>query len=288
MAEKIKSKPGSIKKREANVSIGILLKSDSTPPHAEKASNNAQWILKPDADVFPVLIMTKEELNSVETWQTILRLTGIHKVTLARWQALTGIVPIETLMKASGINPHFKNQAEWKEMAKFSDRTEEFALTYDFPVNILRLFERLTEEQCLAWTDIFERRNFKKNIIREILVDFYDIPDDQKETALETAQEFERNWKARSGVFPQEEIRAIIRRVRYPSLMSFLTTLKEAQKQFPTKNGIQLKLPESFESDQIKIELSFKKPEDLDNQIQVLQSNEAKSSIKDITELLSR
>ncbi len=61
----------------------------------------------------------------------------------------------------------------------------------------------------------------------------------------------------------QKQLKLFLHRVRYPLSAAFKDRLKACQQRLLAKTGLKLDYPDDFEGDKIKLELSFRSPEEL-------------------------
>ncbi|MBI3395960.1 MAG: hypothetical protein HY042_09005, partial [Spirochaetia bacterium] len=154
---------------------------------------------------------------------------------LARYNRAHPEIPAETLLGVLGMKTHFKNVADWKEMGALDEDVSAFGRDFDFAIDVLRLFQRLTLEERNAWISIWRARGVRRNLIRDIILDYYDLTPALRAQVLVDCAAFAENWAARSGVFPAEELRDMVRSRRFPMVTKAKQELHtlQAALQFP-------------------------------------------------------
>ena len=217
----------------------------------------------PSATAPPVGVFTPDDLAGEEAWRLLLRLYPGHAADIARYSASRGEIPADVFLNVLGLRNHYKNLADWRELGEVDESCRELARRYDFPINVLRLWNRLNEANRSAWMELWRKRNVRKNLIREIIRDFYDLDEAGRERALERAEEYSAAWKARSGHFPGEKLRDIVREIRYPRFETLAVQLRDLKKELNLPAGIRLDIPAGLESNRLTLELEFTSVQEL-------------------------
>ncbi|MCB1169542.1 MAG: hypothetical protein KDK25_04375 [Leptospiraceae bacterium] len=255
-----------------------------------------RWLAYPDdasmgagafrpAGEIPVLLLEQDELEQKGTWTFLLRFLRKNLPALARLNQELDF-PSDGLLEALGWKAHYRSREEWKQWAELDQLSEELYLSHDFPLNVLRLWNRLESEERLAWAELWNSRNFKKNLIREIILYFHDLAAVGRKECLAEALRFSENWKARSGNFPAETIRDMVYGYRYPEIHSMQEQVFRLQKSLPSDRRFKVLIPEHLEAGSLDIQLKIGSSRDLDDLLSLLQDSSARQRILEILNLV--
>ena len=256
------------------------------------------WLVKPrmgpnpqeeQSAGLPVALLDISEFRQVSTWQFLLRLCPAPMVDLARYQIshaeTAGLTP-ELFLEVLGLKRHYKTRSDWEELGQLEESARELGRTYDFPITILRLWNRLEAAQQEGWREIWTHRNLKKNIIREIIQDYYDLSAEDRKISLEKAREFSSGWKARSGTFPGEDLRQIVRDYRYPMAEARRREVRDFKKKLNYGKGIHLEIPRHLESNRLQVTLEFQSSAELKKHLADLAADSNMEMLDKILNLL--
>lgn len=238
---------------------------DSLPAFLLEKDESTHVLIAPPSNhtMVPVGIFSYEELKISDTWRILLHETPPHKSELAVYSRRFEDIPPEVFLDALDIRPTYKTVADWKELGSFSGKTLKLARSYDFSVAILRLFDRLPEKEANAWTTLWKERNLKKNFIRDIIEDFYDLNEPLRKESLQNAIAFSSSWLEGKTAFPGHVLRDIVRRKRHPVLESHLEKLQNIKNNLKTPRSLRLEIPSDLESESLKIELEIRNEKDI-------------------------
>lgn len=223
--------------------------------------------------------------NIPEDLRIFLQFYPVSLPRLAKWAANTGLDTVQ-VMEAFGSKINYRSVEEWKEAAGYSEVTVQAAEKYGLPVSVLRLYERLSSNEQNRLNRLFDTRSIKRNLIREMIQDFYDLNTESRSATLKSMEIFSDSWKAKSGVFPQHELRDMVRQARYPQHFEMQSRLKKILKTLPKENGLRIFLPDHFESGQVQIEISTNSQKDLEKKLRILASEDVKQSIEKMLDMV--
>jgi hypothetical protein len=213
---------------------------------------------------WPAAIIEADEFPHPPIWKLILSLYRITMVDAARWwRSYHSHRSPAGIMKAFGLAEHHKSLADWKEMSELEAPAAELHRRYDLPLNTLRLWNRLSDDEQKGWLHIFELRQVKRNLIREIIMDFYDLNAEVRRQCLEECTAFAENWQARSSVFPSQELRDLVHRRRYPQYVAMRQELLALKKELNTPKNISIELPSDLESGYVQLRIELRRPDDV-------------------------
>jgi len=212
---------------------------------------------------WPVLDVQSEELGKRETWEFLLRFVRRNIPALARFTRDEGLAP-DGLIQALGWKAHYRTREEWAQWAELDAISEKLFLIYDFPLNTLRLWDRLGDDDRTAWMELWQSRGLKKNLVREIIQYYHDLSAEARKSALERCQEFSENWKARSGNFPGEQLRDILYSMRYPEISDLQNQVFQLQKRLPTHKKMQFLVPDHLEAGFLDVRLRIESGADVE------------------------
>lgn len=212
----------------------------------------------------PAAIISADEFGHSAVWRLILSLYKTSLVDAARWwRSHHSKRSPAGLMQAFGLAEHHRSLADWKEMSELEASAAELNRRYDLPLNTLRLWNRLGDDERKGWLHIFELRQVKKNLIREIVMDYYDLDAEGRRLCLEECTAFAEGWQARSSVFPSQELRDLVHRRRYPQYATMRQELFVLKKELNTPKNINVELPADLESGYVQLRVELRRPDDV-------------------------
>ncbi len=229
---------------------------------------------------------TKEELQEEKSWQTILQLHPLPRILLARYSRQNPWIPPSLFLRLTGSAVNYRTKNEWQELGELGEGALEIALLYDFPLNILRLWDRFPEAMRQEWLALWERTRMKKNLIREIIQDLHDLEEKKREEALRDALTRLESWTSRTAPFPTEQVRNLVRALRYPRLEEYRRRYDQLRAPFRTRKGIRPEIPDNFESSTMTLKLEFGSLEELRTQLQQLHTPELQEALEGILALV--
>ena len=250
---------------------------------------DARYLILPAAEPqpsAPLLVVPETETRDPQAWRLLLQLAPAHYTELAAYSHGRPWVPVDELMKLCGLNPNYRNRADWAEVALFAPDVLSFGKEQDFAPAVLRLWNRLTPQHRQRWRVLFEERHLRKNFIREIIADFYDLGSFVRDTILAEAEAQSLSWKARSRPFPGEKFRDLVRSARYPRFEESRALVEEARRAFPKLAGVTLDVPAHLEEDSLTLQLRFKSTEELAALLDSLQDHRVNGSLRELLALL--
>ena len=223
------------------------------------------WLIPPLHNSESILscLLNKEELNNIESWRLIQKFSNPSLMDLAAYSIENTDIQLNIFFELLGIKRTHKSIAEWKEMGKLGENARKLYNCYEFPVNILRLWERLEKEQLDIWLSIFQKHTIKRNIVREIILYLYDLSPEDRILSLRYAEKYSENWQNTKSPFPSEEIRDFIKSKRFPHSESVQRELSKLRNKLTLSSQIHLQLPADLESEIITINIHIKNYKEL-------------------------
>lgn len=239
----------------------------------------------PHTSTLPVLDLSPSDLEQRECWSLILRLVDRNIPLLAR---LSRSLPFQEdgLIQALGWKVHYRSKEEWEQWARLDALSEELFMRFDFPLSILRLWDRWEERHRRDWFDLWIARGFKKNLIREIILYFHDLHPDVRQEAIEDALIFSHNWKARSGNFPAEQVRDMIYRKRYPEISQLKEQAFRIQKGLPPDRRLDVQVPDHLEAGFLDLRIRIFQVQDLEEVWMQLGTEENRQRIQQLLDIV--
>ncbi|HBS05977.1 MAG TPA: hypothetical protein DEA96_13500 [Leptospiraceae bacterium] len=251
-----------------------------------------QWIAFPEADQeafpvknYPVLILETEDLEQAPVWAYLLRFIERNIPALARFTEARDMIP-DGLIQALGWKAHYRSRDEWKQWAALSAASEELYMLYEFPLNVLRLWDRVDPSSRGQWMELWLGRGFKKNLVKEIIQYYHDLAPEQQEEALKQALEFSGNWKARSGSFPAEQIRDQLYRHRYPEISGLQEKVFKLQKNLPGHKKLTYLIPDHLEAGYLDLRLRIEADADVEELFELLREATRDGRLREVLNLI--
>lgn len=256
----------------------------------------ADWIVAPAAkaeedpdsktktDPVPVAVAGMDEWTAPEFWRLVLGQHPRYTVDLAGYAAAWNIAP-EIFLSALSLRSDYRTRDEWASMGRLDEDTRSLARRYDFPFALLRLYDRIPADERAAWRGLWEARNVKKNLVREMITDYYDLPAEDRRAVLAEALNFSENWKARSGSFPGDTLRDLVRARRYPRLEENRARIALLRKEMGLPPKTRLHLPPDLEATHLRLEFEFDSAESLESQLAYFTADR-KARLQEILDLL--
>ncbi|MBL8020615.1 MAG: hypothetical protein JNM27_13175 [Leptospirales bacterium] len=239
----------------------------------------------PSAVEGPVCILTEDDLKHAGTWQKLLSTCKIHPVAFARYvNEHFPSIQDEVFCQAIGWKTDFQNLADFREMKTMDSLSVQMAESFELPVNALRLWQRL--EQRTELIEMFRARNLKRNLVREIVQDLYDLEAETRKETIAELLRYSASWVARSGTFPGEDLRDLVRRRRFPQSEVIRNRIREIKKSMALPGHLLLEIPPDLENGMTEIRLQFRKIGDFERLLAVTNSAVFQSRLKEILDLL--
>lgn len=233
---------------------------------------------------FPCCVYAEPELKDPAVWAALLRVLPAHRVDLAAYQLnlgdeFTNRFAPETLLVASGGKANFKTLSEWKELGALSHTARRLGRRFDLPLNVLRLWSRLSPEHQQGWLALFEAHPFNRNFIRDITGDLYDLDPANRDAALADAEQHAAAWlarKTRSRAYPAGEVRDLVRARRSPGIEALRRRLIQARRELGLPGGLQLDWPVDLEQRRLTLSMQFGSLEQLETLLATVERPEFK------------
>lgn len=238
------------------------------------------------SDGLPVLELELLDLRRAETWRDILRYYPLYRGDLARWQHRHPEVSPETLLEALGVSATFKTVSEWREWSELDELSVGLGRQHDLPLPVLRLWNRLGEELRRGWLAVWDLRNFKRNLIRDIILDFYELAPDARAATLAEARRFAETWNQRSAAFPQDEVRDLVRARRAPAIAELRREIYKIKRELGLRRGVQLDSAEDLEDARLTLRIEFESVAQLDELLRACQDEKFRAGLERIIGLL--
>lgn len=238
------------------------------------------------SDKFPAIIFSPEELTRQDSWNRILQYHEIHELDLAVYAKNHPEISIDTFIGAKNQKITYKTRENWIEMAEFDENSRQLGKVYGFKNSVLRLFNRFTKDDQLEWIDIWQRRNIKKNFIRDLITDYYDLPVNIRPGIMAQVREFEKGWGDSASVFPSSGLRDLVHEARYPEISKIKKQIQNLKKQMKLPKEILLELPDDYELQKLELRLCFQSTKELKDQLNILQNSNTQKSLKQLLAFL--
>ncbi|MCR9144249.1 MAG: hypothetical protein NXI24_18530 [bacterium] len=219
------------------------------------------------ATEIPCGVYALSELRSPDAWRALLQISPAHRVDLAAYQTAHPEFPAETLLEASGGKLNFKSLSDWRELGTLDETSRRLGRTFDLPLNILRLWARLGDAERQAWQELFDEHPYSKNIIRDIIVDLYDLAAEQRQAALSEARQHADRWSARetrSRAYPAGEVRDLVRALRSPGIEALRRRLIQLRRELALPKAMRLDWPVDLEQRRLTLQFEFSTLAELD------------------------
>ncbi len=234
----------------------------------------------------PALELELADLRQAETWRNLFRYYALYRGDLARWQHRHPEVAPETLLEALGVSATFKSVSEWREWSELDELSLALGRQHDLPLPALRLWNRLADDLRRGWLGIWELRNFKRNLIRDIILDFYELAAEAQNETLAEARRFAETWQQRSAVFPQDEVRDLVRARRAPAVAQLRREIYKIKRELGLRRGVQLDSAEDLEDARLTLRIEFESVAQLDELLRACQDEKFRAGLDRIIALL--
>ncbi|HMU83439.1 MAG TPA: hypothetical protein PKX74_08430 [Leptospiraceae bacterium] len=220
--------------------------------------NGSNIVMVPGINDAPACILTVEEVRLPSTWTLIRRITSIPATVVARM--VQPFLPVEntnqTLCDILGWKRDYQNLTEAADLLSFDSQTIQLSCMHDLPVPVLRLFARIQEKTQLL--QIFKTRSVRKNLVREIILDLYDLEEGARTRVINELLRSAQSTDSLAG----EDLRDLVRKERHPKSEQIRQQIKEIKKSMNLPSGLQIEVPADLENGQTKITLSFRRQEE--------------------------
>ncbi|MCB1172194.1 MAG: hypothetical protein KDK39_01455 [Leptospiraceae bacterium] len=240
----------------------------------------------PDTGAWPVLECSPADLLDRELWRQIQAWHKLNLWDLARFCLGQKRYAVADLMQAMGHQPNYKKIEEWQDYARLDQESCEFAGRYQFTIHTLRLWNRLERAQRESWRQIFTGRQIKKNLVREMIHDYYDLDSSTRQEALAAAHEFSLGWGDSKAVFPADQLRDLVRSFRSREYMQQLTLAANAKRALQLPRHIQLDLPADLELHAMELRIRFQSSAQLQESLTFLNQADWQDRLRALLQLL--
>ena len=259
----------------------------------------------PPDESFPLAVLSWEELRHASTWRNILQLYPIEKSTMAYyWYSVlrTRSIDAGVFLESYGLRIHFQSHADWEELGQLGEKSRALARAYDFPLRILRLWNRISETEQSQWLKIWEKYNFGRNLIQDIICDYYELDisirkelleefiKESSEEALSLKQKGSEKERLQAKFSAREArlIRDKVRELRLPKIKEMQREVYQAKRKLSEYLGanVDLQVPEDLEAHFLALKLRFSTIEELGQSVASLGKAEALAIIKNLLKML--
>ncbi|MBE7437918.1 MAG: hypothetical protein HS115_05615 [Spirochaetales bacterium] len=242
------------------------------------------WLAEPEGHSH-ALHFDRSDFDTEAAWTALLTVYPLHRLDLAYYSARHSDLPPGPMLLALGLRKNYQSLAEWREAGLLSHRGRGLGVLYDLPLATIRLYDRFGEADQNTWDQLWQKRRVKKNLVREMIHDFYDLGPVDRQECLAEVQAFEESWAARSAPFPAETLRDLVRARRFPELTALGQRVKEKIRELKLPPGIHIPLPADLEATSLEIRFSFSSARELEGLLATLQPDQCQK-LEEILALL--
>ena len=269
-----------------------------------KENTKQKFALSPiieKSQTFPLAELSWEELSKKKTWQMILHFYPITKVEMAHyWYSVLAPKGIDAgiFLEHYGLGLHYQSYSDWKELGQITKSSRDLAQSYNLPLRILRLWNRFEAEEQLSWREIWTKQNVNKNIIQDIISNYYELDKEKRKQALHSAKKFLTNDKANQTINEsKKEKRKInksgrenkmlndeIRKMRSPKQEERKRIFYQEKRKLANHLGpkVRLHYSEDLELNTLECRLSFSNTDELKQSIKNLEKEEILKILEDL------
>ncbi|MDH5657403.1 MAG: hypothetical protein OEZ34_15935 [Spirochaetia bacterium] len=236
------------------------------------------WLIPPKKvhHAIPAAFVETYELKSNQTWDLILKFSNPSVLELARYSLDNPELPETIFFQVLDLKKTHKTTADWKEMGTLGKNARKLYTYYEFPLNILRLWERMESEYTDRWLNLFQKHNIKKNIIREIILYIYDLCFTDRDLCIQFAEKLSKNWENTRSPFPAEEVRNFIKQKRFPVSEKIQKNLAALKNKLGLKHPVHLHLPADLETESLNFTIQADSCEEILKAAEILQDSKRK------------
>ncbi len=234
------------------------------------------------------IIIEKEDLSKKEFWDFINMFYYINIIKLAKWwnQFFKEIDPSGFFLSKNW-SDNYKTRNDWEEWRSFSTQSEILYELYEFPIQIIRVWNRFNNEVQNIWLKILTILNIKKNLLKEIFMDLYDLSLEKQLEISKTLYEYVEKQKKENSltIQTQETIRDHIKQLRYPLYFQRKKEsyyFKKKLESFINLKNLEISIPEDLESKPIELKFLIYNQNDLQNLIEKISKEEIKQKFKEL------
>jgi hypothetical protein len=101
-------------------------------------------------------------------------------------------MPGSELCALMGIKADYRGLADAQDARHLDEASVHLAETYDLPLHVVRLFSRISQREKLL--SLLQERSVRKNLIREIVQDLYDLQEDKRAAVIEEMMAYSEGW----------------------------------------------------------------------------------------------
>lgn len=216
----------------------------------------------------PACIFDSADVYKAASWKLLQSFAPVHPIRLVSFlHHRFPEIPDSELCAVMNIKADYRGLADVQHARLLDEVSVKLAEKHDLPLHVVRLFSRIAEREELF--ALFEKRSVRKNLIREMIQDLYDLSADKRTVAAAQLREYSDQWQS-AAVFPAEELRDLVRRARYPRSEELRTTIRRALARMNLPAGVQIEIPPDLENGKPRMTLDFSSLEDLTRLSQAL------------------
>lgn len=244
------------------------------------------WLIPPDGENrdLAACLLKPEELNERTAWELMLKFSPANPFELACYATGTDPSRIPLFLTLMNQKVNQKTVSDWVEMGGFDPLTKTLYERYEFPVGILRLWNRIPDDERIFLLEFFQDHRINKNHIREILTDYYDLNGSQREEFAAECRRLAQNWESSKSPFPVSLLRDSIKKRRFPLYAKTREEAGNIIKQLHLPAEVQIELPPDMESEELEIRIRIKDRMQYEATIRHLSSETAAEGIQNILE----
>lgn len=235
----------------------------------------------------PLAIVEESDLHSPDFWNGMLAVHPTSMVDLARWwkRHIPDVSPT-AMMLACGLGNNHRSLADWREMSELDDSAAWLHRTHELPLAVLRLWNRLSEAEKQAWLKIFSLHPIKRNLMREILMDYYDLEPAARASTLRECQAFSEDRRSKPTPFPAQQLRDLVHRQRYARSEPQRNDLFALKRRLQLPRWIDVEIPSDLEGTALRIQADLSSERDVDELLGILTNEKHRETLRKMRELL--
>ncbi len=257
------------RKNQVLINYQTLILQNINPYYPMVILKNSSNALIANHNPFFIVEIEKNELESVDFWNFIKTFYKFNIIKIAKWwDNFSPDVNTYGFFLSMGWSMNYKTINEWKEWKSFNENSILLLDLYEFPISVIRIWDRFPLDIQKKWLEILSIYNIKRNVLKEIIIDLYDLSYNEQEhissTCLKMAKDF---LQKDQSIFPQDEMKEIIKQKRFP--MSYQ---KKKESYFYKKKlenlidfkNLKIDIPDDLESDPVVFQIYFRNVEDFE------------------------
>ncbi|MFN3604366.1 MAG: hypothetical protein ACK4UJ_06630 [Leptonema sp. (in: bacteria)] len=252
---------------------------------------NQEFLLFGDSKSKFSVFVDKEDFAKEEFWNFIKLFYNLNLIKIAKWWDffLKEIEPTGFFLTKNW-KDNYKTRSDWEEWKSFRKNSELLYEMYEFSIQIIRLWDRLDTEIQTLWLKILEIIPIKRNLLKEIIMDLYDLKYDQQIYVSKKNYEYvlEKKEKNEITIETQEILRENVKNLRYPKYYQRKKEsyfLKKRIESLIKLKNLEIAIPEDLESKPIELKFYLYSDKDLDT---IIEKISEPMIIKNMKELMGK